>query len=376
VTHSFREEGIGLQEMLATDEAPFSLGIVADDPVSAVNVAEDITRRLSGDPSLRDLRVDRVIGTPNVVVKLDAEEIHRSGLDPARIAAELRNRIRGVEATTFNEVDQRIDISVRIPREQRRDLSETLDSPVKLADGASTPLRSYLNLREEQPVRELTRRNQRRMVTISADLRGRSADEAWRRIMSDSAKAELPEGVTVVQSGERSEMTRSFRDLGWAMLLAVALVYMILAAQFESFIDPFLVASSIPIGLAGSILAIALSGGSINVLSLIGMVVVVGIAVNDDILKVDTIRRLRGDGMDGYRAILEASRLRLRPILMTSTTTILGSLPMAIGIGSGEQLQRPLALTIIGGLVFSTALTLLYTPVLYMIAHRIRRPPG
>jgi HAE1 family hydrophobic/amphiphilic exporter-1 len=194
--------------------------------------------------------------------------------------------------------------------------------------------------------------------------------------MSDSAKAELPEGVTVVQSGERSEMTRSFRDLGWAMLLAVALVYMILAAQFESFIDPFLVASSIPIGLAGSILAIALSGGSINVLSLIGMVVVVGIAVNDDILKVDTIRRLRGDGMDGYRAILEASRLRLRPILMTSTTTILGSLPMAIGIGSGEQLQRPLALTIIGGLVFSTALTLLYTPVLYMIAHRIRRPPG
>jgi HAE1 family hydrophobic/amphiphilic exporter-1 len=376
VNFAFREEGIGLQEMLATDEAPFSLGVIADDAASAVRAAEDITRRLSTDPALRDLRVDRVIGTPNVVVRLDAQEIHRSGLDPARIAAELRNRIRGVEATTFNEVDQRIDISVRIPREQRRDLSETLDAPVALAGGGSAPLRSYLDIREEQPVRELTRRNQRRMVTISADIQGESAENAWRRINSDSVLTTLPHGVSVVQSGERSEMTKSFRDLGWAMLLAVALVYMILAAQFESFVDPLLVASSIPIGLAGSILAIAVTGGSINVLSLIGMVVILGIAVNDDILKVDTIRRLREDGMDGYRAILEASRLRLRPILMTSTTTILGSLPMAIGIGSGEQLQRPLALTIIGGLIFSTALTLLYTPVLYQMVHRVRRPPG
>jgi HAE1 family hydrophobic/amphiphilic exporter-1 len=194
--------------------------------------------------------------------------------------------------------------------------------------------------------------------------------------MSDPALAALPAGVTVVRGGERAEMSKSFRDLAWALLLAVALVYMILAAQFESFVDPLLVASSIPIGLAGAVLAIALTGGSINILSLIGMIVIIGIAVNDDILKVDTIRRLRAEGMGGYDAILEASRLRLRPILMTSVSTILGSLPMAIGIGSGEQLQRPLALTIIGGLIVSTLLTLLYTPVLYMIAHRIRRPDG
>ena len=236
------------------------------------------------------------------------------------------------------------------------------------------PLRSYLDVGEETPYRELTRRNQRRMVTISADLKGKAADAAWHRVTADSTLSTLPHGVSIVRSGERAEMSRSFRDLGWALLLAIVLVYMILAAQFESFVDPLLVASSIPIGLGGSILAIAVTGGSINVLSLIGMIVIIGIAVNDDILKVDTIRRLRAEGMDGYDAILEASRLRLRPILMTSVTTILGALPMAIGIGSGEQLQRPLALTLIGGLIFSTVLTLLYTPVLYMIAHRIRRP--
>jgi HAE1 family hydrophobic/amphiphilic exporter-1 len=316
------------------------------------------------------MKVDRVMGTPTVVVGLNTQEIHRSGLDPDRIAAELRDRIRGIEATTFNEVDQRIDISVRLPRDERRNLTQALDTPIALSGGASVPLRSYVDVDEETPYRELTRRNQRRMVTISADIEGNSADAAWRRIMSDSALAALPAGVSVVRGGERAEMSKSFRDLGWALLLAVALVYMILAAQF----DPLLVASSIPIGLAGGFLAIAATRGSVNILSLIGMVVVIGIAVNDDILKVDTIRRLRVQGMAGYDAILEASRLRLRPILMTSVTTILGSLPMAIGIGSGEQLQRPLALTIIGGLLLSTLLTLLYTPVLYLLAHRIRRP--
>ena len=374
VTVRFREEGIGLGEILAANESAFSMGIVADDPLAAVRVAEEITGRFSTDPVLSGMKVDRVIGTPTILVRLDAQEIHRSGLDPDRIAAELRDRIRGVEATTFNEVDQRIDISVRIPRDERRDLSQALDTPIELPGGGSVPLRSYLDVGEETPYRELTRRNQRRMVTISANIEGGAADAAWRRVMSDSTLSALPGGVSIVRSGERAEMSKSFRDLGWALLLAVVLVYMILAAQFESFVDPLIVASSIPIGLGGSILAIAVTGGSINVLSLIGMIVIIGIAVNDDILKVETIRRLRLDGMDGYDAILEASRLRLRPILMTSVTTILGALPMAIGIGSGEQLQRPLALTLIGGLIFSTVLTLLYTPVLYMIAHRIRRP--
>ena len=376
VTVGFRDEGIGLGEILAANESAFSMGIVADDPLTAVHVAERITGRFSSDPALRGMKVDRVVGTPTILVRLDAQEIHRSGLDPDRIAAELRDRIRGIEATTFNEVDQRIDISVRIPRDERRDLSQALDAPIQLSGGGSVPLRSYLDIGEETPYRELTRRNQRRMVTISADLKGKAAEEAWQRVMEDSALSALPAGVSIVRGGERAEMARSFRDLGWALLLAIVLVYMILAAQFESFVDPLLVASSIPIGLGGAILAIAITGGSINVLSLIGMIVIIGIAVNDDILKVDTIRRLRLEGMDGYDAILEASRLRLRPILMTSVTTILGSLPMAIGIGSGEQLQRPLALTIIGGMIFSTVLTLLYTPVLYMIAHRIRRPSG
>jgi len=376
VAYAFGEEGIGLGEVLEVNQAPFSVGIVAEEPLTAVRVAEELTERLSAEENLRGLSVDRVIGTPNIVVRLDAQEIHRSGLDPDHLTRELRNRIRGVEATTFNEVDQRIDISVRIPRDQRRDLSQALDSPVETPSGESVPLRSYVHVTEERPFRELTRQNQRRMVTISAELQGASADDMWRKALAVTDEMDLPPGVQIVQSGGRMEMVQSFKDLLWALLLAALLVYMILAAQFESFVDPLIVASSIPIGVAGSILAMAATGTTVNILSLIGVVVILGIAVNDDILKVDTIRRLRAEGMEDYQAILEAGRLRVRPILMTSVTTILGSLPMAIGIGSGEQLQRPLALTIIGGLILSTSMTLIFTPILYMIAHRIRRPNG
>jgi HAE1 family hydrophobic/amphiphilic exporter-1 len=212
------------------------------------------------------------------------------------------------------------------------------------------------------------------MVTISADLRRGSADDAWRQATNIAAGMNLPAGVRIVEGGQRREMLQSFGDLAWALLLATVLVYMILAAQFESFVDPLLIAAVLPIGVAGSILAMALSGGSINVLSMIGVVTLLGIAVDNAIIKIDAIRRLRDAGMEGYQAIVTASRLTLRPILMTSATTVLGLVPMAIGMGGGEQLQRPLALTIIGGLSLTTMVTLVFTPILYRLARGLRSP--
>ncbi len=371
----FREEGVGLAEVLGAGEAPFVLGVVSEDPFRAVDTADRVAEALRESPFLRDLQVDRVIGTPNVVVHLDADEILRSGLDPQSVASTLRGRVRGVEATTFNEVEKRIDIAVRLPRETRLSLAEMLRTPVALPDGETVPLRRFLDLREERPVRELARENQRRMVTIVGELASGSIDDAWRDAAARIERMGLPDGVRIVQGGERREMMRSFHDLLWAMLLAAVLVYMILAAQFESFLDPLLIAAVLPIGIGGAMIAIAVTGNTLNVLSLIGLVALLGIAVNDAIIKVDTIRRLREGGMPAWDAILEASRLRLRPILMTSATTVLAMVPMAIGVGSGEQIQRPLAVTIIGGLTLTTALTLVVTPTLYSLAHRLGRFP-
>ncbi len=372
---AFREEGIGLSEILSTGGAAFSLGVLAEDPTLALESANQLADELADIDGLTDLQVDRVLGTPNVVVRLNRDEILRSGLDPEALSRELRGRIAGVEATTFNEVEQRIDIAVRLPEDVRRDLPTALASPVDLGGGRTVPLRNFLEIREEQPVRELLRDNQRRMVTISGNTSGRSLSKIWEDVDAVIAETSLPPDVTTVRSGEDVEMRKSFRDLAWAFALAGVLVYMILAAQFESFLDPLLVAAVIPIGLAGSCLALVVTGSSINIMSLIGLIALLGIAVNDAIVKIDTIRRLRADGMPGRDAILEASRLRVRPIIMTTLTTVLAMIPMGLGLGSGEQLQRPLAITIIGGLTVTTALTLLYTPLLYEIAHRIR-PTG
>ncbi len=374
LAYVFRDEGIGLDELLASGESAFTLGVVSDDAAEALSVAETLAAELASVDGLTDIRIDRVIGTANVVAHLDRERILQNGLDPDRIAAELRNRLAGVEATTFNEVEQRIDIAVRLPRHKREDLTAALDSPIMVGAGETVPLRSFVTLSEERPVRELVRRDQRRMVSITADVSGRGFSDVWSDAMTIADEMGPFGGVTLVQGGEQAAMHDSFRDLGWAMVLAVLLVYMILAAQFESFLDPLLIAGVIPIGLAGSILAIAVTGNTINILSLIGVLALLGIAVNDAIVKVDTIRRLRAGGLPPFEAIVEGSRLRFRPILMTTVTTILAMLPMAIGLGSGEQLQRPLAITIIGGLALTTATTLIFTPILYMLAHRIRDP--
>ena len=180
----------------------------------------------------------------------------------------------------------------------------------------------------------------------------------------------VSEGVSFVTGGEQEEINSSFRDLGYALLLSVLLVYMILAAQFESFLDPLIISAVLPVGIAGALVTLFVTGQSMNIMSLIGMIALLGIAVNDAIVKVATIRRLRSEGLPGREAILEASSLRFRPIVMTTVTTVLAMLPMGLGLGTGEQMQRPLALTIIGGLSIATLLTLFLTPVVYEMLHR------
>jgi len=218
-------------------------------------------------------------------------------------------------------------------------------------------------------VRELVRRDQRRMVTITGDVRGRRVDRVRQEAMEIARGLDLPSEVRIVEAGEQEEVKSSFRELAFALLLAILIVYMILAGMFESFLDPLLIACVLPMCMAGAAFTLALFGQSINILSMIGLVALIGISVNDAIVKIHTIRRLRQQGLELRAAVLEGTRLRFRPILMTSVTTIVGMVPMAIGLGSGEQLQRPLALTIIGGLALATVLTLIYTPLLYEWVH-------
>ena len=367
--YTFQDEGIGLGELLASGESPFNLGIVAEHPDDALRTAEILLPLLQNVEGLTDLEMDRVLGNPAIEVIIDREEALRHGLDAETLARELQARVQGVVATTYNEVDQRIDIAVRLPLDERRDLDGVLSSPVSVGGGKTSPLSNFVDLSEGRPVREVVRRDQRRQITLSGDVKDRRIGHVWDDVQIVLDSLDVPAGVAFVAGGEQQEITSSFRDLGWALILSALLVYMILAAQFESFLDPLIISAVLPVGVLGAAMTLALSGHTVNIISLIGLVALLGIAVNDAIVKVSTIRRLRLDGMPGHEAILEASRLRFRPILMTTLTTVLAMIPMAIGIGTGEQIQRPLAVTILGGLTMATILTLFLTPVVYEILH-------
>ncbi len=367
---AYREEGVGLREILSSGEAPFTLGIVAEKSAQALAVADALLPQLQAIAGLEDVQMDRVLGNPAVEVNINRELALRYGLEPDALARELRDRIQGTVATTYNEIEQRIDIAVRLPRDERYDLDKILASPVQVSGGKTVPLGSFITQTTSTPVREIVRRDQRRQITLAGDVNQRSLAAVWKDVDALLDRTKVPDGVAFLTGGEQEEINNSFRDLGYALLLSALLVYMILAAQFESFLDPLIISAVLPVGVAGGLITLDLTGQTLNIISLIGMIALLGIAVNDAIVKVATIRRLRADeGLGVREAIYRASNLRFKPILMTTLTTVLGMVPMAMGLGTGEQIQRPLAITIIGGLSLATVLTLFLTPVVYELLH-------
>jgi hydrophobic/amphiphilic exporter-1 (mainly G- bacteria), HAE1 family len=212
---------------------------------------------------------------------------------------------------------------------------------------------------------EIRRLDQSRVVPVFADATGRDIDDAVAAVEAAVVRTPPPAPLRYEIGGENEEMRRSFRELGFAFVLALLLVYMILAAQFESLVHPFTVLLSVPLGLIGAVFALWLLGGGLNTVSLIGMVILVGIVDNDAVVKIDFINQLRRAGVPIRDAILEAGRARLRPIVMNTITTMLAVTPMMIGFGQGASLQAPLAIAIFGGLFTSTILTLIVIPVVY-----------
>jgi HAE1 family hydrophobic/amphiphilic exporter-1 len=240
------------------------------------------------------------------------------------------------------------------------------------------PIRELVTVREALGPAQIRREEQARVIPVYADVVGGGLDQAIGEI--EAALATLPPSRDVrwEVGGENEEMRRSFRDLSFAFALALILVYMILAAQFESFVHPFTILISVPLALVGAVFALIITGQGLNTMSLIGGVILVGIVVNDAIVKVDFINLAKTRGMELRAAILEAGRVRLRPIIMTTVTTVLGLTPMALGIGRGSDLRAPLAIAVIGGLVVATALTLIVVPVVYQTVEfaRIRMTGG
>lgn len=360
-------QATALGQILGGSESDIAVRVRGEDLEEAYGFAEAVQARMRGVATVRNVRIGSERGQPQYQVSIDREAAARYEIEPRSVAETIENAMRGDRATEFVDFDRKIAVVVRLPDALRHDAS-TLEA--LQVDGV--PLRELVQVRETVGPAEIRREDQGRVVTVYADVASGGLAEAIASVEAALASVQPPSEVRLEVGGENEEMRRSFRDLTFAFGLALLLVYMILAAQFESFVHPFTILMAVPLALVGAVLALALAGQGLNTMSLIGIVILVGIVVNDAIVKVDFINRARARGSTLRDAILEAGEVRLRPIVMTTVTTVLGLTPMALGIGRGADLRAPMAVAVIGGLIVATALTLVVVPVVYSLVEDLR----
>ncbi|HKI83702.1 MAG TPA: efflux RND transporter permease subunit [Candidatus Krumholzibacteria bacterium] len=326
-----------------------------------------VASALSQIDGLVDVRSSLEAGSPEVEVIFDRDRVASLGLDLGELSQTLRDRIQGTVPTRFKEGDRQIDIRVRNLEQERHSVKDVRNLVLPGPDGEPIRLLTVAQVRLGTGPSEIHRVQQQRAAVISAGLKGQSLGGAVKAVKQVLAKVPSPAGTTVDMGGQEEEMARSFSSLRFALLLAIFLVYIVMAATFESFLHPFLVLFTIPLALVGVVAGLFATHTDVSVIVLIGVIMLVGIVVNNAIVLIDAINRRRRAGVEKRVAVIEAAHLRLRPILMTTITTILGLLPMALAFGEGSELRAPLAITVASGLALSTLLTLVVIPAAYTL---------
>lgn len=369
LSYSIVKEQSTLAQFLAFSTAEVGLKIKGEDLNRLKLIAEELVEKLKDVKGIADVNTNIEEGKPEFLIKIKKDAIEKYGISPRAVGDFLVNAVRGKMASQFRELEKRYDILVRMDEKTRENVESLLNEEIQHR-GTFIPLRELVYYEITRGPKEIRRENQQREVIVTANLRRVKISQVVPQIQKKIDELSLPFGYRVVFSGEQEEMSRSFRSLIFAFCLAVFLVYMIMAAQFESLLHPFLILFTLPMGVTGAIWALFITGQTLNVISIIGMVVLAGIVVNDAIVKIDYTNQLRKKGLARREAIMEASRIRLRPILMTTVTTIFGLFPMSLGLGKGAELQQPLAISVIGGLILATFLTLILIPIAYEIAEK------
>ncbi len=329
--------------------------------------ADQVLERLQTVPGLRDLRLGMVPGSPEVQVTFDRDKLNRYGLSLGTVSETLRGKVRGTVATRFRDRERHVDIRVLNAGEQRNTLTAIQDLIVTEIDGVPITLGTLAHMEIVTGPSEIHRLGSKRVAIVSANLSGRDLGSVTAEIRTRLRDLPLPAGVTIEMGGQNEEMDNSFRSLRLAILLAVFLVYLVMAAQFESFVYPLIIMFTVPLAMSGAVYGLYVRGMSVSVIAIIGAIMLAGIVVNNGIVLVDRINQLRQQKLHLAAAVLRAGTERLRPILMTTATTVLGLLPMALGLGEGAELRAPLAVTVISGLLLATLLTLVVVPVIYTL---------
>ena len=307
-------------------------------------------------------------GAPEVTLVVDRSKLSAYGLTPTGVANSVQASVMGTVATRYRTGDDEIDVRVRFPESVREKLSDINSLSITTPSGAQVPLSELGKMEIAEGPTTINRLDQDRVVTVSSNLFDRDLGSVMQDIQAKvDNEIVLPSGYSIDYGGESEQMMEAFGSLGYAIIFAVILVYMVLAAQFESLLYPFIIMFSVPLLLVGVVFGLLVTGRTISITALIGVITLVGIVVNNGIVLVDWINQLRGGGMDREEAIVQAGPHRLRAILMTALTTGLAMVPMALGIGEGAEMQAPMGTVVVFGLFASTVLTLVVVPVMYIV---------
>lgn len=354
---------------------PVRFNIIGDDLETTDALAEQIRRIVADTPGAVDAVVSRTPGRPELRVNVDRERASAMGLNVSQVAETIRASIYGRMAGVYRGADEidEYDIFVRFREDDRRDLSDALAVPIRLPDGTVVRTDNLATLTLDTGPLEIERRDQGRMVSVTSGVYGRSVGEVVSDVETKIAELELPPRVEIEVAGQAEEQRDAFLWLFLALGVGIMLVYMVMAWQFESFLHPFVVMFSLPFAISGAIFMLLFTGHYVSIVVFLGLLMLIGIVVNNAIVLVDYINILRERGLSMQMAIKEAGRRRLRPVLMTAITTIVALIPMAFGTGQGAEVWNPLGATVIGGLVMSTLVSLLIVPVMYSILERKER---
>lgn len=331
-------------------------------------LAEQVEEAMEGTDGISDVRLGRNPGRPERVIRIDREQIARLGLSMSQVASIVETNLAGARATVLRRAGREYDMVVRLKEGDRQVLSDIEEVSLVSSTGETVALRNVIDVEYSSGPVAIDRKDQERVLYVSGNVAGRDLGAVAADLQETLRGIELPDGFALILAGEYEEQQDARRALMITLLLAILLVYMVMAAQFENLLDPFVVMFSIPMAAVGVFIALFLTGTTFNIQSYIGMVMLAGIVVNNAIVLVDYTNLLRRrDGMALHEAVIEAGRRRLRPILMTTATTLLGLIPLTLALGEGGEVQAPMARAVVGGLLVSTFVTLFLIPVLYTL---------
>jgi HAE1 family hydrophobic/amphiphilic exporter-1 len=356
-----------MNRVLGGGDSRMALEIRGDDLQIAKRLAQSVKELMDRTPEVRNARVSRDEGRPELAIEVDRPKAALLGLSVTQVAESVRTAVGGRQAAFFREAGNEYPIVVRLREEDRQRVEDVNDVLLSGGSGQVVQAKTLLQLRSQSGPTEIQRKNQERIIRVTAEPQA-ALSESIEAVQAQLSQIQVPENFQLGFGSEAEEQARAFQQLQLMLILAIILVYAVMASQYESLRDPFIIMFSVPLAAIGVVLSLKLTGTTFSLQAYIGVIMLAGIVVSNAILLVDYTNILRRrDGMELRQAVETAGRTRLRPILMTSLATILGLVPMSLGIGEGAELQAPLARVVIGGLTASTLITLVFVPTVYTI---------